>query len=253
MKKRQTLNVLEQEFSGADAEMMRHLLSLRQDPSPALVARVRAIPAVPEQRRWPALRWAWALTAVAVMLAVLVALSPPLRAAIESLQEIIGSVYLSIADRSPDTSDATIVEPQLMTLEAARAAVPFDFDHPTRGPDGWVMDEQVRVNDLGGGPFVKIMWSNPGHAGIVFSASPAHLDDGTPVSTLIGPDSFREIVIGGQPAVIVKGGWDHDSREWAWPDVTTLVWTVDEVKYSLSTASGEISEAELVTMAESAR
>jgi hypothetical protein len=165
----------------------------------------------------------------------------------------IGKVYLTITDRSPDTHNATIVEPELMSLQAARTTVPFDFGIPGQAPDGWIMDEQVRVNDLGGGSFVEIVWANPGHASIVFSVSAVHQHDGTPMRRLVGPDSFREIEIGGAPAVIVKGGWDRDSGEWAWLDVTTLIWTRDDVQYSLTTVGDEISETDLVTMAESTR
>jgi hypothetical protein len=255
MNNQQTPCVIEEEFSGADAEMARRLLSLRRDPSPALVARVRGIPTLSQRQVWHVPRWAWGVAAAVALLTVLVMASPPLRAAIVSLQETIGNVSLTITDRSPDTSDATIVEPELMSLEAARTAVPFDFGIPSQVPDGWVMDEQVRVNDLGGGPFVEILWTNPDHArgGISFSARSARQDDGSPGSWLVGADSFQKIEIGGWSAVIVKGGWDYYSREWAWPEVTTLIWTVDDVEYTLSTSDSEGSEARLMAMAESTR
>jgi len=184
---------------------------------------------------------------------MLVSVSPPLRAAIASLQETIGNVYLVITDQSPDTSDATIIEPELMSLQAARTAVPFNFGIPTQVPDGWVMDEQVRVNDLGGGPFVEIQWANLGHGNITLSVRAAYQDDGAPSGTLVGLDSFRETKVGGQPAVIVRGGWDYDSRAWAWPEVTSLIWTTGDVQYTLVTSSDEISETDLVIMAESTR
>jgi hypothetical protein len=246
-------HAIEPEFSGADAEMARRLLSLNHEPSPALVARVRAIPTLPQEKRWQMPRWAWGLAAVTVILTLLVSISPPLRAAIARLQEAIGDVYLSVADHSPDTGDATIVEPELMSLQAARAAMPFDFGLPTQAPDGWVMDQQVRVVDLGGGPFVEISWTNPGHASVTFSVRAALQGDGSPGETLVGPDSFRETEVNGRPAVIVTGGWDYYSQRWAWPEVTTLIWTVDDVQYSLVASSDEISEAELVDMAESTR
>lgn len=245
----QTPYVIEEEFSGADAEMAQRLLGLKRDPPPALVARVRGIPTLSQRRLWHMPRWAWAVAAAVVLLMVLVAASPSLRAAIVSLQETIGNVYLTITDRSPDTSDATIVEPELMSLQAARTSVPFDFGIPQQAPDGWIMDEQVRVNDLGGGPFVEIEWTNPGHGNISLSAR----EDNGSASRLVGPDSFREVEVSGQPAVLLKGAWDHDSREWMWLEVTTLIWKVDGVEYSLSASGHDLSEADLITMAESTR
>lgn len=152
-------------------------------------------------------------------------------------------------------SDAAIVEPELMLLQAARTAVPFDFGIPNQVPDDWVTDERVRVTDLGGGPFVEIRWTNPDGAGtgIEFSARSALQNDGSPSGWLVGPNSFREIEISSQPAVIGRGGWDHDSREWNGSKVITLIWTVDDVECTLSTSYSEGSEARLIGMAESTR
>jgi len=249
MNSKQKFYAVEEEFGGADAEMAHRMLSLKRDPSPALMARVRRIPTSSRRRVWHMPRWAWGVAAAVVLLAVLVASSPSLRAAMVSLQETIGNVYLTITDRSPDTSDATIVEPELMSLQAARTAVPFYFGIPSQVPDGWVMEEQVRVNDLGGGPYVQIEWTNPGHGNISLSARE---DDGS-ASRLVGPNSFREVEVGGQPAVLLKGAWDHDSQEWMWLEVTTLIWKMDGVEYSLSASGRDLSEADLITIAESTR
>jgi len=249
MNSKQKFYAVEEEFGGADAEMAHRMLSLKRDPSPALMARVRRIPTSSRRRVWHMPRWAWGVAAAVVLLAVLVASSPSLRAAMVSLQETIGNVYLTITDRSPDTSDATIVEPELMSLQASRNAVPFDFGIPQQVPDGWVMEEQVRVNDLGGGPYVQIEWTNPGHGNISLSARE---DDGS-ASRLVGPNSFREVEVGGQPAVLLKGAWDHDSQEWMWLEVTTLIWKMDGVEYSLSASGRDLSEADLITIAESTR
>ena len=249
MNSKQKFYAVEEEFGGADAEMAHRMLSLKRDPSPALMARVRRIPTSSRRRVWHMPRWAWGVAAAVVLLAVLVASSPSLRAAMVSLQETIGNVYLTITDRSPDTSDATIVEPELMSLQAARTAVPFYFGIPSQVPDGWVMEEQVRVNDLGGGPYVQIEWTNPGHGNISLSARE---DDGS-ASRLVGPNSFREVEVGGQPAVLLKGAWDHDSQEWMWLEGTTLIWKMDGVEYSLSASGRDLSEADLITIAESTR
>ncbi len=64
------------------------------------------------------------------------------------------------------------------------------------------MEEQVRVTDLGSGPFVEIRWisSDDAGTGMMFSARSALQDDGSPSFRLVGQDSFREIEISGQPA-----------------------------------------------------
>jgi hypothetical protein len=188
------------------------------------VERVAAIPTLPQRQKWQMPRWAWGLVAAAVFLTVLGLASPPL-----------------------------LVAPERMSLQAARTAVPFDFGLPTQVPDGWIMDEEVRVNDLGGGPCVEILWTHPDQANISFSACSALQDDGSPGGRLVGLDSLPEIEIGGQPAVFIRGGWDPDTHEWAWPKVTPLIWTMGDVQYTLLASGDELSEANLVTMAKSTR
>ena len=244
-------SAIEQEFGGADAAMADLLSSLRQDPSPALVTRVRCIPTVREPNRRAVPRWAWGLAAAALLFAALASASPALRAAIAALDVTIGDITLSIADRSPDSSNATIAEPELMSLEAAREALPFAFGIPTEIPDGLVMDEQVRVNDLGGGPFVEVQWTDPGIVGVAFSLTARQDPDLS--SWLVGLDSYREIEIGGEPAALVTGGWDADSREWAWLERTMLIWTVNGVQYTLGASADNFSEADLIAIAESTR
>jgi len=245
---------LEEGLSDADADMARRLLTLKRDPSPALMARVRSIPMSPQQQSWHIPRWVWGMAVPAALLVVLIAASPPLLAAVDSLQETIGKVYLTITDRLPDTNDATIVEAELMSLQAAQTTVPFDFGIPSQVPEDWIMDEQVRLTDLGSGPFIEIRWISSDDARIkmIFSARSALQDDSSPSSWLVGQDSFQEIEISGQPAVIVRGGWDHNSREWAWSEMMALIWTVNGVEYTLSTGGDfEGSEAQLVAIAES--
>lgn len=242
-------SAIDQEFSGADAAMVDLLSSLRQDPSLALVARVRDIPTMREPKRRAVPRWAWGLAAAALLFAVLLSTSPSLRAAIAGLDVTIGNIRLSVADRSPDSSDARIVEPEMMSLDAAREAVPFAFGIPTEIPDGLAMDEQVRVNDLGGGPFVEMAWTKPRGGGFSFTV---RQDPGSS-SWLVGVDSYREIEIGGEPAIIVTGGWDADSREWAWLEHTTLIWTMDGVQYTLGASADNFAEADLIAIAESVR
>jgi hypothetical protein len=254
MSNQRTTSAFDQNTSGIEPEIARRLMSLKRDPSPALVARVRSIASSPHQKVQQRARWTWASVAVVLTLAVGIAAAQPLRAAMGDLQQTIGRVYLTITDRLPDTSDATIVEPELMSLESARTAVPFEFGVPSQVPSGWVMDEQVRVNDLGAGPFVEITWTSLDGAlgNIIFAARAANLGD-SPHHWLVGAGGYRETEVGGQPAAIIAGGWDHDSREWTMSESIMLIWTVDGVEYSLYAADSKGAEATLKTMAESTR
>jgi len=186
------------------------------------------------------------------LLAILLVAVPPLRAAIADLVVTIGKIQLKPVDRLPDYGEPTVIAPQQMSLEEARSAVPFAFGVPQL-PEGWVMKGPVRVNDLGGGPFVEITWSNPGRAStLVFDAFCAP-SGGLQFNYLVGTDSFREVQIGGQPAVVTRGGWDQPSNEWSHPEATTVIWKVGDVEYRLMTTSPNVSEEELLAIAESTR
>jgi hypothetical protein len=78
-------------------------------------------------------------------------------------------------------------------------------------------------------------------------------DDGTPSSWLIGTDRYQEIEIQGEPAVVVQGGWDSTSGQWAVPRAITIVWTRNGVQYHLVSASSVVSQEDLVRMAKSTR
>jgi hypothetical protein len=241
---------LEEAFDAGDMELTRRLEDLRQEPPAALLARVRAVPDATPRQKGTTLRLGWSLVAVAVLAIVLVSTSAPLRAAMDQLQMTIGRIYLSIADSLPDISHTTIIEPELMTLKEARAAVPFEFDIPAQIPLGWQMAEPVRLNDLGNGPYIHIDWACPGRGNIVLSIRAADPDDGTPGGWLVAPESSEEIQINGEPAVLIRGGWDADTHQWAWPEVTTIGWTRDGVEYRLE-AGADVSTVDLIGMAES--
>lgn len=243
-----TIDSTDDEFTGADAEMARRLLTLNRAPRPALLARVRAIPgqAAPVVTRTRRPRLAWVAIAAALLLAGLVLVSPPLRATLGVLGERIGDVYLSITDRLPDTGRVVVHDYTWVTPDQA----PFPFGLPQYVPEGWTMDGQIGINHLRAeaSDDILVRWTRPDHPHIFMSVYPL---SGEPAETLIGANSYREIAINGRPAVIVQGGWDSDTREWGHPDVTTVLWTVGELQYTLWSAGADVPEAELVRMAES--
>jgi hypothetical protein len=69
---------------------------------------------------------------------------------------------------------------------------------------------------------------------------------------LVGPESSETILLNGREVVVVRGGWDKESRTWSHQDqVITLIWTVNGVQYRLLSYSDAVSLTELKMMAES--
>lgn len=248
MKTEQTVHAVEEEFQGADAEMAQRLTDLKGEPSLALLARVRTIPAGAPARRAAMPRVAWAAIATAVLVVCLAMASPSIQATLGVIQDAIGDVYLSITDRLSDDSDVVVLTRQEVSLAEARAMVPFPFSLPTTPPVGWMQSEQVQVGNFQGEMDVQVQWINPGHPSIYLNAFQP--EEGLPISQLVGPESYQEMEIRGQPAVLVHGGWDSDTREWAHPDAKTILWAVDGVQYALWTSGSDLSDADLIAMAE---
>jgi len=234
------------EFQGADAGLARQLLNLRQTPSAALQRRVQAIPqrSACRERFVPRLAWA----AVALIFVALASTSPAVRATLGKVEEVIGRIHLTIIDHLPEAEEVTITETQSMSLKEAQAAVSFDFVMPTYVPTGFTTSGQVEVWTPRDKELVMIEWRDAENNLLSLSAW-RHDED---VSTLVGPDSTKTILINGQEAVVMRGGWHSPTGKWSRQDrITTLVWEVNGVHYHLMTLNNIVSLEELVAVAES--
>jgi hypothetical protein len=136
-----------------------------------------------------------------------------------------------------------------MSLAEARAVLPFDFAVPAYLPPNltgdndrvWVTQSPVAL--------AKMVWRDAENGFVqlsVYAASPENLQ------AVVGPHSSQTIRLNGQEALLVRGGWDGQSRTWSRQDrVMTLFWTINGVRYRLLAYSGAVSLDELVAIAES--
>jgi hypothetical protein len=136
-----------------------------------------------------------------------------------------------------------------MSLAEARAALPFDFALPAYLPAGLTGDmEQVQVTQSPVA-MVKMVWRDTENGFVQLSAYAAGPEN---IQALVGPESSETIQLNGQEALLVRGGWDRQSRTWSGqPGLITLFWTVNDVRYRLLAYSEVVSLDELVAMAES--
>ncbi len=258
MSKRELNSVLK-EFQAGDIELAKHLLSLRQEPSPALRQRIQSIPR-PKTRQMRLLpRLAWG--SVALLIVALLFTSPPAKAMLGEVEQVIGRIQLMVMNIlpkpiwgavSPTATDPIIVKSTPMSLAEAQAVVPFDFAIPTYLPGGLISDQEVLVTRLEI-PIVTIRWRDTEGGFVQLTAYPYSPKD-SPIQTLIGPDSSQTVLINGQKAVIVAGAWDQTSRTWSHDSqVITLIWEVDNIQYKLISFSQVAPLTELIAIAESVR
>jgi hypothetical protein len=185
------------------------------------------------------------------MVVALLFISPPVKATLDEVQKVMGQIHLTVRSVWPKpTATVVMIEPVAMSLAAAQAMLPFDFTIPAYIPNSLtVTGDEVFVTQLAT-PIVKMQWRDAEGGFVQLSAHAA--DPANNLSqTLVGPESSQTILINGQEAVLVRGGWDEDSRTWSHQErVTTLIWRANGVQYRLLSFSN-LPLPELMAMAES--
>lgn len=237
------------EFSPEEAELARQLVSLRQLPSAELQRRIEAVSQPPARSAGAVPRPLLGGLAV-LLVAALFFISPPVQATLDEVQAMIGQIPVIIRTVWPQPVDTVVaLETEPMSLAEARAAMPFDFALPAYLPAGLTRDTaqvQVAQSPLA---MVKMVWRDAENGFVQLSIYPAGPEN---PQALVGPESSETIQVNGQQALLVRGGWDGQSRTWSeQAGVITLFWTVHDARYRLLAYSKLVSPAELVAIAES--
>jgi len=245
------------EFEADELKLAQHLWGLRRQPSAELKQRVRAIPGRQAQaaRPWPRFRLVWskpvlaALTALLVMVGLLFA-SPAALATLGQFEKIIGQIHLTILDVLPPRTDPIVVESTPVSLADAQAAAPFELTSPAYLPAGLAAEAQAYIIELEP-PIIKLLWRDTAGGFVQLSMHQAN-GETSQIENVVGSESSDTILINGQEAAIIYGGWDETNRTWSHQDrLVTIIWVVDGVQYNLLSYSTLISPADLRAMAQS--
>jgi hypothetical protein len=238
-------------FEEEEAELAQQLLALREEPGPALRQRVQAIPGQPRQARrrlGPHL----ALASLALVLAILLFTSPAAQAMLGQVEQVIGRIHLMIVEARPARVNPIAEESTPISLSQARAAVPFTVTMPAYLPPGLKPDPEIFVTELET-PIIKLRWRDT-EGGFVQLAVHEANQEKTRFQNLVGQESSEPILINGQEAVIIYGGWDETSQAWSHQErITTLIWEESGIQYNLLSFSTVVPQTDLVVMAESVR
>jgi len=178
----------------------------------------------------------------------------------------------------PVTSEELETQHQNMgcvPLEEARATLSFDLRVPDWAPEGYTFDDVVCGVDWMG-KFANLYWKNT-NAQFVFIQFMAfdqrqyYWDTqdykiSEPIIGPVAPGSYEEVLVNGQPAVLVRGDWDYLEKDFEPSDQAIqtldskwnsklgiqLYWMDGEVMYDLY-APADVSAEDLIRMAESAQ
>jgi hypothetical protein len=241
------------EFLPDEDELARQLLNLRRPPSPTLQRRVQSIPQ-PETSPTRTVPRGIVGGVIALLTMALLFISPPVQATLDEVQGVLGQFPLTIRSVWPKPTETVVVlEAEPMSLREAQAALPFDFVLPAHLPNGLTSTADQIFVSQSPLPMAKMEWRDI-EGGFVQLSAFASGPENHRSQTLIGPESTETILINNQEAVLVRGGWDGESRTWSHQgQVTTLIWTANGVQYRLLSYGDVVPLAELIKMAESVR
>ncbi len=276
----------------ADLDLAKRLLALQAEPSPQLLKQVQQ--AVSTSPRRPSLssrlrtwtrriptskprmpvwkRVALSLATLVLVFSVAMVAFPSARAAVLEVIRRIGGIqvietdqwpqtpeerrgsWMTLVDTLPGDPPPEIIPEQKITLGEAEALLPFTPTLPTWVPEGYVLQDTVRVwLPTEGFTYTIAMWTweKPGHP--VIDMSILHsLEADYAYSVVVGQDSVEEVSIAGRPAALVRGGWDRDTKRYGTQyGILRLQWERDGLVLTLSGTEDATSADDLVRMAES--
>jgi len=192
---------------------------------------------------------------------MLFAFSPTVRADVKRIAEEIAGLQYEITSKCPGcTDDVITIEPEILSLEDARSRFKSPILLPTYVPQGYerlidlkLFKWEVELED-GIFPELVITWEKREENQLVgyidLSIKTECPSDYPSCGWVVGNEALEEITLKGKPAVIVRGGWNHDTKQYDLSAGVHIQWRYDEnTVYQLSSLEGMLDE--LSKMAES--
>jgi hypothetical protein len=188
---------------------------------------------------------------------VFITVSSPARAYVLQTIEEIAGLKFEITSGYPGVPGEQVhtAPSEQLSLEEAQSRFPAPISLPTYVPAGYARQEPLSLTTfekpdlpLYTTIFLDIHWENKN--GGAFMLNIRHCPGGLEYcGWIVGEAAIEEITLNGRPAVIVRGGWNDDTRQYDFSLPTAIEWKVDESTiYSLT---GNQSLEELIRIAES--
>ena len=193
-----------------------------------------------------------ALGAITLLLVLTLTLvvSPAARAQVQDwVGQVGGVLFTATGDYPGGDEPVTIAPSEKMSLEDASAILPFTIDLPTWVPEGYVLEETVTfVHFEDGVERIFIQWRAPQKALLELEIENLPPEES---KWLVGQESIEEVLVDGEPAALVRGGWHADTKQWENPEILHLYIPHKGQTYIFSSMEKDIPVDELIRMAES--
>lgn len=186
-----------------------------------------------------------------ILIGVLLSVSPGVRAQVSEWIQQIGGVFVLETNEYPGSGPVETIPFEQYSFDEIANELPFEISLP-----GWIPEEFEII------PTVKVARFNQtavtayidwkSLSGPILSLMIQHRLDGKNGGLIVGEGSVEEYLVNGEPAALVRGGWNADIQEWDFNlKVLTLSWKHDDQTYVLQGIEDNISVEELLKIAES--
>jgi len=180
----------------------------------------------------------------------LFAASPVVRAKVVDAIRRIGGLNFHETQDYPISATLRVLTPESFSLEQALQKLPFSFALPGWVPEGYHLEEQVQVAEDISLTYIRLTWRSPQQRAALYLQA-EKTQENYDWGTLVGTGSVEEVRVNDQPAALVHGSWNGQTRQWDIPELIDLVWQKEDVTYHLQTIEGSVSIENLTRMAES--
>lgn len=177
---------------------------------------------------------------------------------LQTLEEVAG-IPFEITNNYPGHPDEeeNIAPSETLSLEEAQLRFPSPIALPAYVPKEYQRRDAVSLTTFAdpGTPsfttiFLDITWETKG--GNVFILSIRHCSSGLEnCRWVVGEGAIEEITLKDRPAVVLRGGWNYDTKQYDFSLPAVIEWKYDENTIYSLTGSQSLSLAELIKIAES--
>lgn len=187
--------------------------------------------------------------------AILLTFSSTVRADVVNFIENVSGFQFDVSSRYPGNPDEeeTIIPSEHLSLTAAENRFESPVSLPVHVPGGYELSGDVELFELENQNTLVIQWSHERRGIGIIDLSITHLPSGNmKFIQAVGNGAVEEILLNGKPAVIVRGAWNYDTKQYDLYIMTAIQWKYDEnTVYTLSSWNQNLSLDELIQMAES--
>jgi hypothetical protein len=201
----------------------------------------------------PLKRIALGLTMLVLIFSLTLAVSPAARAKfLDVIRDVGGMDFVETVDYPGGSGPERLFPEKTMSLDEARQIFPVAVELPDFEPQGFQLKSDEMIVMAAEGYDFNYLSFRLEKEGAWVSVMVQYWHDGSlNRGMIVAPGSVEEVFVGGQPAALIRGGWDYDRQEWGAEHSLHLRFEKNGLIYNLTALEESFSLEDLIRLAES--